>query len=956
MNPLQSSFHTLTPATLIIIALITLFPAISIAQFYDNALRPKLEWSELQTPHFRIIYHDGLESIAQRAAVILEEQYPIQKAIYGGSLSNFPVVINGYNDLTNGYVTTLHFRMEIEAPPLAGSILNPVGADRLESLLTHELIHALQFSVKGGIGFTRLMYWFSPDIARSNHGLTPPGFREGIAVQAESNLLSGEAGRGNFAPFTNPFYANLSTSTPWNLSQQLTPSPISRPVDRYYIGGYHFTEWLSQNHDSTLIRSTLHRFAAFPFIGYAPYLWHSTQKSMPQLYREFTEDAREHLTQLQNGTQELPLVIHRNPYGKGEISSAPKWINNETLIYYGSWYNKPSGFYSFNISTGKSTNFLATRIDESFQFDIDLKSNHLVYSRYRPHPTQTDRFTTDLFNVDTETKEISELTNWERVRAPKILNDSTLIALQTIESNHLPVTVHRYHGKVIPWKLSSPDPSSDQITITELAISHNKTQIGVVAILNAQAGLWIIPVQDQLSLDLSKHPDVHLPHTTLLNPNWTPDATLWFTTDLTGIQQIYQYYPSTRELIQRTNHPWNLTWPSVSPDQESLATIAQYGNERILATISISELDSIPIPIHILHTTTSAAHTTPNPTITPTPHQSGLSWLKPRTVLPWTEIMNSGGDLAHGISLHSSDVLRRHTYQADFLYGNKTLFYDIQYRYSGHYPITQIRASQLPYNPGNPTSRDQIQFYGMEREYGLGLNFRRQYDHKNTLNSLLFQPEIVYRTSRVQIIDSEIPENNQTSEWIGSNRLRLFSSFNYRLRSNIRSVDPVSGLILFAQGDQDLFMIQTERKPFSGLRAGVFTYIQPLSLYNHTIRLGIQSVWQNRRGYNTLNLLHEGFSDQVSITKDFFSASIRYSIPIGHPDTGGILIPAFLERYYLTWFTESVSDYTLSTIHHVIGVGLRARIRIFYNVTLDIGLGIAIQPEKPGSETIVLNF
>jgi len=258
MNAFPFKFNLFTPLGALVAILMILTPGISKAQIYDNAVRPNLEWNELKTEHFRIIYHEGLEDVARRSAIILEEQYPRLKAIYGGALSNFPVVINGYNDLANGYVTTGHFRMEIEAPPVAGSILNPVGADRLETLLTHELVHALQFSTKGGIGFTRLMYLFSPDLARSNHGLTPPGFREGIAVHAETELKSGVAGRGNFAPFTNPFFANLSSQNPWNLSQLLTPSPISRPSDRFYVGGYQFSDWLMRTHDSTLVRKSLH--------------------------------------------------------------------------------------------------------------------------------------------------------------------------------------------------------------------------------------------------------------------------------------------------------------------------------------------------------------------------------------------------------------------------------------------------------------------------------------------------------------------------------------------------------------------------------------------------------------------------------------------------------------------------------------------------------------------------
>jgi hypothetical protein len=926
------------------------------AQFYDTAVRPNLDWFELNTTHFRIIYHEGLDHVARRSAVILEEQYPRLQAIYGGKLSNFPVVINGYNDLANGYVTTGHFRMEIEAPPVSGSILNPVGADRLESLLTHELVHALQFSTKGGFGITRLMYAFSPDLARSNHGLTPPGFREGIAVHAETELLSGVAGRGNFAPFTNPFYANLGSENPWNLSQLLTPSPISRPLDRFYVGGYQFSDWLIREHDSTLVRKSLHRFAAFPYIGYAPYLWHATGKSMRTLYREFSEEAELRLKSLHENRHALPLSLFDHEKGSGDIMFSPKWMDDEHILIFGSWFNLESGFYSINAQNGLFSKIFASRIDENYRFDVDLDRKSILYSRYQPHPTHTDRFITDIFEFDPRFGSERRITRNQRVRSPLYVSDDTILALATIQSTHLPVWVDRETGDITPWEVISQAPESDLITVTDWTLSPDKLHLALVVVFNEQQGIWIQQLDETPNLDLSRQPDVHLPNATILNPTWTSDSTLWFSSGHTGIQQVYQFNPRTNSLIQRTNHPWNLTFPAISPDGSKLAVITQSQNDRILATIPTTSLNSIPISTPTRQLPTLSPSLIPNPYPTPTRYQTGAAWLKPRTILPWSTVMNSAGDFALGVSLHSSDVLRRNAYQADILFGNETLFYDINYRYSGFSPQLQFRAAQTPYDPGNPTFRPDIRFYGIEREYGLGVRYQHLIDHRNTANSFFVLPELLYRTSQIVVEDDSVPENNQTTPWIGSVRARLFSSFNYRLRSNIRSVTPVSGFQVFGQFDQDLTMIESIRSPFSGLRLGGYTYVQPFSSLNQTIRLGVQSVWQNRRGFNTISLIHDGFDESFVIPQDFMSASIRYTIPVGHPDTGGIMVPVFFERYYLVLFSETVLDHSFTKANSVLGAGLRGRVRIFYNVTIDIGLGYAIQPGKSGSETIVFDF
>lgn len=956
MNAFLLKFRPNAMIPAIIGLMIILIPIAIRAQIYDNAVRPNLQWSEINTEHFRIIYHEGLEYVAQRSASILEEQYPRLQAIYGGELNNFPVVINGYNDRSNGYVTTGHFRMEIEAPPIAGSILNPVGADRLESLLTHELVHALQFSTKGGIGITRLMYLISPDLARSNHGLTPPGFREGIAVHAESELKSGVAGRGNFAPFTNPFYANLNSQNPWNLSQLLTPSPISRPADRFYVGGYQFSDWLMRTHDSTLVRKSLHRFAAFPYIGYAPYLWHATGKSMKKLHQEFTIEANERLQLLHATRDSLPFTHFPHPKGDGDFMFAPVWMDNQTILFYGSWYNLTLGFYSLNAENGQFSLLFETRIDENYRFDLSSDQKSVVYSRYQPHPTHTDRFTTDIFEFDFESKSERRITQNQRVRSPQYYSETSIFGLATIQSTHLPVSIDRTSGNVTPWEIYTSNPETDLITVTDMSLSQDKKLIAIAVVLNEQQGIWIQQVSDPLTLDLTRQPDIHLPNTTLLNPTWAPDAILWFSSGQSGIQQLYQYNPSTETLSQRTNHPWNLTYPAISPDGSTLSVVTQSNNHRILATIPTTSLNSIPISTPTQQLPTHTTSPIPSPDLTPTQYRTGAAWLKPRTILPWSTELNSDGDLAFGLSLHSSDVLRRNAYQFDILYGNETLFYDFQYRYSGFSPMLQLRAAQTPYDPGNPTDRETIRFFGIEREYGLGFIYQHLIDHRSTANSFFIQPELLYRTSQITVEDDQVNENNQTTPWIGSVRARVFTSYNYRLRSNIRSVTPVTGSQIFAQIDQDLTMLESENSEFTGIRLGGFTYIQPIKTWNQTLRLGIQSVWQNRRGYNTLSLVHDGFDDLITIPKDFVSVSARYTIPLGHPDSGSILIPSFLERYYLTLFSETITDQEFSTSNTVIGAGLRTRIRLFFNVTLDLGVGIAIQPTKSGSETIVFDF
>ena len=942
----------------------------TLAQFYDTFQRPNLSWYEIKTPHFRIIFHDGLEEVAKKSAQILEIHYPILQQRIGGSLSNYPVVINGYNDLSNGYVTTLHFRMEIEAPPISGKILNPNAASRLENLLAHELVHALHFSELGTLGFTRFLAIFSPDIARSVHGLSPPGFREGLATHVESELVPGKSGRGNFGPFTNQFYSNLGSSNRWNLSQMLTPSPITRPGDRYYIAGYHFTRWLVESNDSTLIPKSLKTFANFPFLGYVPHLWYHTGNSPSRLYRQFID---QELIELENQSSEVGENINShitiiqtgtNPTKNGHQIYYPEWLDDHTLMYYGSYYNARSGFFTYNLMDSTQKLLLATRMDESFRYDI--RNGSLYWARYRPHLYHDNHFYTDIQQYHLPTKQLRLITKNNRVRQP-ILSDLGIFALRSKADQHVPVLIdHEEITEILP---DSFEHSHIDFNIIDHRINPVTGQIAVIATIQAQTGIYITTRGEEYP-DFNRPPDIHFDGSMVFDLHWSPDGKyLLFTSDRLRVVHIYSFNIETQELRQLTSGIENTYEPAVSPDLNNMAFVLLRDNLRHLSMMSFNPDSGILISPSLWKHPNPLIRIEQNEHPITNENQSddvysiqayttGLSWIKPRTVIPLSNSLGSDGTRSFGVSMHSSDILRRNAYALDLQYGRDRLFYDLNYRFAGTFPTTQIRANHIPYNPGNLIQRDGLTFFGEEREFGISTPIRLNLDHHNSTNQILLQPEILYRSSRIIVDDSIQPSNNQTTDWSGSTRFRWFSVYNHRIRQHVRSVDPVSGTIFYNQTDIDLNTINSNRKAFQGFRSGLFLYTSPWASQNHTLRFGVMSVLQNRFGYNTLNMLHDGFGyDGFSLNnKNFVVLSTRYLIPIGHPDTGSILLPAFLERYYVAMFSESIFTGSMEHQDSIVGVGLRARIRVFYNLTLDVGMGIAFNPVRSGSETIVLNF
>lgn len=928
------------------------------AQLYDAVHRPKLTWYELNTPHFRVIYHDGYEDVARRSARLLESAYPKIQPITGGNLSRFPVVINGYNDLSNGYVTTLHFRMEVEAPPIGGKILNPITGGHLENLMAHELVHALQFSVRGGIGLTSFIHLFSPDMGRSLHGLNPPGIHEGLAVHAESHLVREHGGRGNFAPFQNQFYSNFNSNTPWNLGQMLTPSGASRPTDRHYIGGYAFSNWLINTYDQKTIHQSLHTFAKFPLLGYAPHLWYHTGVSPAKLNRKF----REHYSTAHSITEdEIIYTPVQNSLSKDPIIHNPRWLDDQHIIYYGRFYNHPSALWIYNKEHRTSTKIFETSIEESFRFAISPDKEKILFSRYQSHLFYHDTFISDVFEIHIARQKQSRITRNQRSHSPVYNSIDTVYALKSYKDTHQILKI--VNGKTMKLINVYPD------NIVQIAFPKSpESPTAILVNRNGIQGVWFIKNDEDILNISSSDPYISFKDASIFDLSWSDDSRyLLFSSDLSGTMHIYEYDTINKQVSRLTGGPYNTMEASYSPDNSKVAFVVQRDNGRELVVAARADLLNLDMDPSLWKNTFDENQynirsgdelLTASMDWKTHKYRNDGNWIKPRTVIPISNPTGSDNSRTYGLSFQSSDVLRKNSYGLDLEVAHNKMFYDFSYLHTGFFPGVYFNAKHTPYNPGKLITGDNFTFRGEEREFGIGSRMRLNFDHPSSQNYLILFPELVRRSSRVSLIDSDNPANNQTTHWFTSNRLRLFTSYAFRIKQTLRAAQPKSGSILFVQGDYDINVSDNIDSPFQGFRIGTYTFLSPISHLNQSLRIGITSVFQNRPGYNTLNIIHEAFNrdDYELIEKDFLIFSGRYTIPIAHPDKGGFLLPGYIERVYGVIFSETISNTNITKSDTIIGFGIRSRFRFFYNSTFDIGVGYAFHTNKNISETFVMNF
>ncbi|MBP6389760.1 MAG: hypothetical protein KA352_02615 [Flavobacteriales bacterium] len=156
---------------------------------------PGMKWSQIDAPTGRIIFPQGLDSLAFRTAAIMAYQQVHDSSMLGAAqLRRVPVIIQNRTTLPGGFSTPAPWRNEYTMVGPQNLFIGPVPWN--DPLVAHEYRHSQQFGAAyGGMGLA-----FRILMGRTgwlfNTLLTQPlWLREGDAVLSETILTNGGRGR-----------------------------------------------------------------------------------------------------------------------------------------------------------------------------------------------------------------------------------------------------------------------------------------------------------------------------------------------------------------------------------------------------------------------------------------------------------------------------------------------------------------------------------------------------------------------------------------------------------------------------------------------------------------------------------------------------------------------------------------------------------------------------------------
>lgn len=958
--------------------------------FYPTQFRPpNLKWLTLETPNFRIIYPTGDDSLARRAGMILENQYPSIQKLLDSEITKFPVVLNNYNDLSNGFVSSLNFRSEIETPPLKGKLLNPQSGDWYETVIPHELVHALHFEKKGGIPEIFRLFW--PDAARSIHGFAPVGVHEGIAVHHESsNHVSpyGNGGRLNYPFFSNRFLSNFASNDRWMGGQVLISSDFTYPFNRHYVSGSHFTEWLHHKYGEEVSRRAIQRHYKAFYLGYGMALRNVTGKSPRKLITEYHADIEieeeKRLASIPNSTTPNSTLIEL-PYSGIEVHR-PLWINNNELLFTGLFYNARRGFYRYNTQTKKTSNFREHFTLEDFNYQ--LKDGKLVYASYFPDEIYDATRLADLSIYDFPTQKNRRLTTKKRLFAPAFYGDG-IVALQTLNADNSIVFLDA-EGNLEEEKIAVPNTRF-------ISIKPNPTNPEEWVVLANKRGvqsIWISSRND-VRADLQQLPDIGFLGASIFDIFWHPTKHAFlFSSDRNGVLNVYEYDFGTETVTQLTQSYYNAFEASLSDDGNTLAYILQNGDERWLALLEKDQFYNRQVSSTEWSKNAALRERLNRPllgaelndeaqTWTVEKYKQDLGWLTPRAFLPIVEAVPGSNISRAGLQFLSGDVLSSHSLTTEISAAQNRAWWEIEYNNKSFFPGLTLEAFSRPsftrfnvratnLNTGQSEVIGPFTNVIQRRGFSVSVPLRYRLSTDNRFTSFLFRPQL--NLDQFRFFELSGSANSDFTNRFG---FESFSQFNFRLLQLPRDFQPSSGLVFFTQYEttfndasvtqvlmNDAQRIEINRgftKP-SALLLGTFLYASPLRKYNQSLRLDFRMLTQTEDlVFNTESLVPLGFDEDIFDNQDnnTIRFSTRYVIPLLYPDKGGLLVPAYVSGIYLTGFTHTLGNYSTSSPFSnprtIVGGGLRFRFKLS-NLIFDIGAGFAFEPSRNQANFIVGEF
>ncbi len=655
--------------------------AVARAQPYDPAFR----WRTLDTPRFRIHFHQGEEELAQDVAREAERAHALLSPKLGYDPRRTEIVVSDDQDDANGSATPVPYdTIRLYAvPPSSFSELQDYR-DWLRQLVAHEYTHILHLDNIGG--FPALVNGVFGKLWPPN-GLLPSFMLEGLAVLNESEG-DPRAGRNGSAFFDMEARA-LALDGPFPRLDEAANPFLRWPLgDIPYLLGGRFMGFLQARYGPGAIAG----FAAEQGSATWPYAPSSAGRrwfggnDFSTLWAEYGDAERSYAEGRRAFVRTRPVTTATPLTRRGGHIQNPRFSPDGAFVAYaergldeapGLRRVAPDGRDLGRVTVVDANGTLAVASPREAVVAIGE-----VFREYRVYD--------DLYRVDLATGSRRRLTRGERATDPDVAPDGTLVYVRRTGGGTMALVRHR--------------PGA----APEVLYAHGGAQVfmpraardGRIAFELHEGGRRDIAVwQDGRVMRVTDDDAIDT------GPVWTPDGRfLLFASDRGGIFNLHAWEAATGRVRQVTNVELGAFEPDVSPDGKTIVFVGYSRAGFDLATIPFDEatwLDPFPPPPVPPAALEAPAGPVPSHPYSPWPTVRPIFWLP--------VISSDGAGPIYGALTGGIDVLARHAWTLEGWWSARGHEPGYAAAYQGSWSWPQLDLSSRLFLDDSPGLPDRLQ-------------------------------------------------------------------------------------------------------------------------------------------------------------------------------------------------------------------------------------------------------